>query len=149
MSRVTLYLVTLVILRLFLTMLVTMTQHFWKQTQEHDQQKVLGQVLCLRLISSTQVRNNFVSKFNLRVYVNWDCKLYNNEIMRKCCNKSPYIGLAKMAKSNIFDEMCVFWRRKNDIFLWQNLLEAKLTQKTETVWQQLSNNHDVNWSWLC
>ena len=47
-------------------------------------------------------------------------ELYNKQIRRKCCNTSPYIGLAKMSKSIIFDknfdEIWVLWQMKNNIF---------------------------------
>jgi len=46
-------------------------------------------------------------------------KLYNKEIRQKCCNESPYIRLAKMAKSSIFDENLTsfFYKRKMMTFL--------------------------------
>jgi len=62
-------------------MLVTMTQHFWQQTQ-------------------------FIAK-------------YYKEIRQKYCNKSPYIGLAKMAKSAFLAKSAFFDERRRH-FWWQN-----------------------------
>ena len=57
--------------------------------------------------------------------------LYNKDMKRKCCNESPNIGLAKMAKSSIFWQN--FWR--NLRFLtneeWQNRLEP-INDNTDT-----------------